>query len=674
MRRSRVRGNGAACFVVARRQATLLTRIRPERDHGTEQEDEAREPDQVDERLDEDTEVDRPVVVHLLRDHEQVLAGQVVRPDSDLRRDLGVGAGDRVGVLARLQRPEGPTVPAHQQMRPYLGGMRRVALGQALERDRVARHREGLTGRELPLHDRVVRARAGDPDREQDDCDMDDVPAVAAAVAPDQREECSRPRLARQRPPRSRAAHELEPDRGEHERSERVGDQTGDRRAGAEADEHDAGHDGDHEGPEEGSPEAAQRGPTPGDQRADAHQEEQRQAEDAEEEVVVRPTHDDRRATDGLRQDRPGDAPEDRQAERHEQQVVVEEDGLPRDERLELRRRAEQRQPPDDQRRRERDGDHDEREEPWPDVALRERVDRVDDPGTRQERAEDREAEREGDEHDVPDLEHPPLLLDHHRVEERGRGEEGHQGGVLDRIPRVVPAPADLDVRPVGAEQLADAQARPGDQRPASRRDDPPLVGAPREQRPHRERERHGQAHVAEVEERRVRDHVRVLQAGVQARTVERRRLSDERARDDDEEERERDRDASEDRCDPHDQVARPIPVDPDRERGVAGQDQEPEEQRPLLPTPHRGKLVRARERPVGVLGDVGEGEVVAEEPGREHGGSHEGRAEGRDQRITGRMGEPAASPRRRVRPCDRRVEAEAERDDERRPPELDHL
>ena len=132
--------------------------------------------------------------------------------------------------------------------------------------------------------------------------------------------------------------------------------------------------------------------------------------------------------------------------------------------------------------------------------------------------------ERERDEHHVPDLQHPALLLDHHRVQERGRREPRHQRRVLDRVPRVVAAPADLDVRPVRAEQLADAEERPRGERPAARRDDPALVGAAREQRAHRERERDRQPDVAEVEQRRVREHVRVLQARHHAGAVGGRR------------------------------------------------------------------------------------------------------------------------------------------------------
>ena len=109
----------------------------------------------------------------------------------------------------------------------------------------------------------------------------------------------------------------------------------------------------------------------------------------------------------------------------------------------------------------------------------------------------------------------------------------GHIGGVPGS------AQADLDVGPVGAEELADAEERPGCQRPPPREHDPELVGAAGEQRRHPERERDRQPHVPEVERRVVGDHVGVLQARVEPDSVRRRRLRRERARDGDEEQRE---------------------------------------------------------------------------------------------------------------------------------------
>ena len=100
-------------------------------------------------------------------------------------------------------------------------------------------------------------------------------------------------------------------------------------------------------------PERAQRCATPRDERPDPHQQQQRQPERVQEEVVVRLARPSRpRRVTACGQDRIDDAPEDRQRERDEQQVVVEERRLARDERLEPRLRAQQRQPREDERER----------------------------------------------------------------------------------------------------------------------------------------------------------------------------------------------------------------------------------------------------------------------------------------------------------------------------------
>ena len=255
------------------------------------------------------------------------------------------------------------------------------------------------------------------------------------------------------------------------------------------------------------------------------------------------------------------------------------------------------------------DHQREEGEEPAADRALRERVDRVDHARAREERAEEREVERERDEDHVPDLQHPALLLDHHRVEERGCREPRHERGVLDRIPGVVAAPADLDVRPVGADQLPDAEERPGRQRPAARRHDPPLVGAAGEERAHRERERHGEPDVAEVEQRRVGEHVRVLQARHHPVAVRPRRLDVERARDEAEHEGEEDGDQPEHGHRPRDQLARAA-VEPDGEPRVAREHEQPEHERALLTAPERGERIAERQLVARVLPDVDEGHV----------------------------------------------------------------
>ena len=174
-----------------------------------------------------------------------------------------------------------------------------------------------------------------------------------------------------------------------------------------------------------------------------------------------------------------------------------------------------------------------------------------------------RQRERGRHQHHVPDLQHPLLLLHHHRVQERGGRQPRHQRGVLDRIPGPVAAPADLDVRPVRAQQHADAQARPREQRPAADGHQPACVGAARDQRGHRECERHGQRDVAQVQHRRVGDHVRVLQGRVEAEPVGRRpaRGRGERRRHERRHRREEHHDPAQHRGHPRHQLAVAVPV-----------------------------------------------------------------------------------------------------------------
>ena len=100
------------------------------------------------------------------RDHEQVLAGDEVAADADLVGDLLLG---RVRVLARLDGAEVVAAALDVEHRPDLGRIRRLALLERPVRQPVVADGERLAAGEPPLADRVVRARAGDADREQDD-------------------------------------------------------------------------------------------------------------------------------------------------------------------------------------------------------------------------------------------------------------------------------------------------------------------------------------------------------------------------------------------------------------------------------------------------------------------------------------------------------------------------
>ena len=74
------------------------------------------------------------------------------------------------------------------------------------------------------------------------------------------------------------------------------------------------------------------------------------------------------------------------------------------------------------------------------------------------------------------------------------------------------------------------------------------------------------------------------------------------------------------------------------------------------------------------MIGDVHEREVVAKEAGCQHPRRHERGAERRDERVPGRLGRAAGVFSRLHTRLRRGVEAQSERDDESRPPELSHL
>src|SRR5207237_405295 len=81
---------------------------------------------------------------------------------------------------------------------------------------------DGLAGPELRLADGLVGARAGDPDGQQHDRGVDDIAAVAAAVACDELGEGGGPRAARQRAAGARGADEPGADPSEPEISGNV--------------------------------------------------------------------------------------------------------------------------------------------------------------------------------------------------------------------------------------------------------------------------------------------------------------------------------------------------------------------------------------------------------------------------------------------------------------------
>ena len=223
-------------------------------------------------------------------------------------------------------------------------------------------------------------------------------------------------------------------------------------------------------------------------------------------------------------------------------------------------------------------------------------------------------------ERDVPHLQHPPLLLDHQRVQERRARQPRHQRRVLDRVPAPVAAPAELRVGPARAEQDADAEEQPGGEREAADRPDPLGVDPPRQQRAHAERQRDRAQRVARVEHRRVDHHRREAQQRVEPDAFARRRAGGgERLRVEHHQRDEEPAEAEQDRRRVGGHVAHALAREEQREARPQRQQPRPQQQRAFLRGPHRGGPVEGRRRAAGGVGDRVEGEVVAQERDLQH-------------------------------------------------------
>src|SRR5262245_5199639 len=111
---------------------------------------------------------------------------------------------------------------------------------------------------------------------------------------------------------------------------------------------------------------------------------------------------------------------------------------------------------------------------------ARKSMDRRKDSGAGQKRAKNREAKRDDDQGQVPDLQHAPVLLNLNRVKKGSGWKPRHERRVFHRIPRPIPAPPQDVVRPPRTDQIAHRQKKPGDDSPPARGDDPGLVKASR--------------------------------------------------------------------------------------------------------------------------------------------------------------------------------------------------
>ncbi len=234
----------------------------------------------------------------------------------------------------------------------------------------------------------------------------------------------------------------------------------------------------------------------------------------------------------------------------------------------------------------------------------------------------------------VPELQDAPPLLDHHRVEERGRREPRHEGGVLHRVPRPVPAPAEHVVAPPPADQEPEREEVPGHDGPPPRDGDPLLARTAGDEGGQREREGHREAREPQVERDRVRDHPGVFEQGIEPAAVGRHRAEPLEGRGrDGHHEQEEGGDAEHDRQDPGIELGLAAAVPDDDDQRVEAEEPRPQHDRALERAPQRGDPVVERRPPVRVERHVPDREVEGEEgvdEERDRGGEREPHAHGR--------------------------------------------
>ena len=183
-------------------------------------------------------------------------------------------------------------------------------------------------------------------------------------------------------------------------------------------------------------------------------------------------------------------------------------------------------------------------------------------------------------------------------------------------IPCPHPAPAEHLVAPPAAEQDADRQQRPGEQSPAAGLQQPTLADPPGDQGGDGEGERHREADVAEVEDRRVEQHQDVvLQQRVGTGSVGHRDGALERiGRPEAQQGEEGHDDEHHDERPADERVLGAPPEAPPDGCGEAGEDHDPQQDRALEGRPHGGDVVEQRGAVRTDLLDVRQREVAGDQ------------------------------------------------------------
>jgi len=105
-------------------------------------------------------------------------------------------------------------------------------------------------------------------------------------------------------------------------------------------------------------------------------------------------------------------------------------------------------------------------------------------------------------------------------MEKGGPGQPGQKGGVFHRVPSPVTAPAQLDIGPLHAEDIADGQEEPGEEGPAPDALDPAFIQALVDQGRDGEGKGDSEGDEADIEAGGMEDHAGILQQGIEAVAV----------------------------------------------------------------------------------------------------------------------------------------------------------
>ena len=162
------------------------------------------------------------------------------------------------------------------------------------------------------------------------------------------------------------------------------------------------------------------------------------------------------------------------------------------------------------------------------------------------------------------------------------------------------------------AEEDAAGQKQPGHHGPAAGNVNPLLARVAHHEGAEGKREGHAKAHVPQIKHGRMDHHLRILQQGIQSEAIGGRLTlhQGKRRRGKVEQEQEEDLDAGQDGG----SVSGEGDVDlmpQSQDEPVGGQQPRPEQQRPFLAGPQGGELIGSGEGAVGMMKDVGDGEIV---------------------------------------------------------------